>query len=117
MKGIIADDLYRYVSSCSRTKYLRMIVTTSGFQYTYFYKKPCESANGKLKGSPTIGDNVNISSNAVVIGKITVGNNVLIAPGAFVNFDVPEGSLVIGNPGRIVHKEKASATEYVYPIK
>lgn len=70
----------------------------------------------KKKGSPVIGDNVNISSNAIIIGKVSIGNNVLIAPGAFVNFDVPAGSLVIGNPGKIVPKENASVTEYVYPV-
>lgn len=179
MKGLIADDLYRYVGNRSLVKFLRMFFITPGFRYICLYRKAGSSygivrfiykffmrrcglkfgfqvpestqigrgfrivhygpiiinpetkigknlniypgvtlghSSGKRFGSPTIGDNVSISSNAVLIGKIFIGNNVLIAPGAFVNFDVPDGCLVIGNPGKIIIKEKASATEYVYPV-
>lgn len=73
-------------------------------------------AEGKIKGSPKIGDNLSIQSNAVVVGGINVGNDVLIAPNAFVNFDVPDGSIVIGNPGKIILKEKASAKYIVYKV-
>lgn len=62
---------------------------------------------GKRLGSPVIGDNVWIGSNAIIVGHVTVGDDVLIAPGAFVNFDVPSNSIVIGNPGKIIHKENA----------
>lgn len=64
---------------------------------------------GRLEGAPTIGDEVWIGTNAVVVGDITIGDDVVIAPGAYVNFDVPSHSVVIGNPG-IVHA-KANATE------
>lgn len=73
-------------------------------------------SNGRNFGSPVIGNNVSISTNATIIGSVKIGNDVLIAPGAFVNFDVPNGSLVLGNPGQIIIKEKASATEYVFPL-
>ena len=73
-------------------------------------------SNGRKFGSPIIGDNVVISANSVIVGRVFIGNDVLIAPGSFVNFDVPDGCLVIGNPGKIIHREKASSTEYVYPI-
>ena len=60
---------------------------------------------GARRGSPVIGDQVWIGTNAVLVGKITVGNNVLIAPNAFVNFDVPDHSIVLGNPGKIIPRE------------
>lgn len=41
------------------------------------------------KGVPTIGNDVWIGPNAVVVGGITIGDNVLIAANSFVNFDVP----------------------------
>lgn len=44
---------------------------------------------GKRIGTPAIGDNVWVGTNAVVVGGITVGDNVLIAPNAFVNQDIP----------------------------
>ena len=63
---------------------------------------------GKRQGNPTIGNNVWIGSNAVIVGKILIGNNVLIAPGSFVNFDVPNDSIVLGNPGKIIPKKFAT---------
>lgn len=76
------------------------------------------NALGKNKGVPTIGDNVYMGRNSIVIGKVNVGNNVLIAPGAFVNFDVPENSIVIGNPGQIIPQESSPTEKYiVYPVE
>lgn len=63
---------------------------------------------GKRIGSPTIGDNVWIGSNAAIVGNITIGNDVLVAPLAYVNFDVPNHSIVIGNPARIIPRENAT---------
>ena len=63
---------------------------------------------GKRKGCPTIGDNVWIGTNSVIVGNVTIGSDVLIAPLAYVNFDVPDHSIVIGNPAKIIHKENAT---------
>jgi len=63
---------------------------------------------GKRKGTPTIGDNVWIGTNAVIVGNITIGTDVLIAPLSYVNFDVPDHSIVIGNPAKIIHRENAT---------
>ena len=63
---------------------------------------------GKRLGVPTIGDNVWIGTNAVIVGNITVGNDCLIAPLAFVNFDVPPHSIVVGNPAKIISRENAT---------
>lgn len=75
------------------------------------------NAQGENSGVPTIGDNVYMGRNAIVIGGIKIGNNVLIAPGAFVNFDVPDNSIVIGNPGKIIQKESSPTQKYmVYTV-
>ena len=63
---------------------------------------------GKRKGTPKIGDNCWIGTNAVIVGNIKIGTDVLIAPLTYVNFDVPDHSIVIGNPGRIIPKENAT---------
>lgn len=63
---------------------------------------------GPRKGTPTIGNDVWIGANAIIVGKIIIGDDVLIAPGAFVNFDVPSHSIVIGNPGVVKRTENAT---------
>ena len=63
---------------------------------------------GRLKGTPTIGNNVWIGINAAIVGKITIGDDVLIAPNSFVNCDVPSHSVVFGNPCIIKHRDYAT---------
>lgn len=63
---------------------------------------------GKRKGTPVIGDNCWIGTNAVIVGNVNIGSDVLIAPLTYVNFDVPDHSIVIGNPGKIIPKENAT---------
>ena len=72
---------------------------------------------GKRKGVPTIGNEVWIGNNAVIVGKIQIGNNVLIAPNAYVNFDVPDNSIVIGNPAKIILSENATEGYIQNPYK
>jgi serine O-acetyltransferase len=67
---------------------------------------------GKNEGSPVIGDEVWIGTNAVIVGSITIGNNVLIVPNSYVNFDVPSNSVVIGNPAKIIPADNAT-TDYI----
>ncbi|MBJ6119200.1 serine acetyltransferase [Pontibacter sp. BT310] len=67
-----------------------------------------QANRGKLKGYPTIGNNVWIGTGSVIVGAVKIGSNVLIAPNSFVNIDVPDNSLLIGNPVRVVRKEKAT---------
>jgi serine O-acetyltransferase len=64
-----------------------------------------QANRGKLKGYPTIGDNVWMGTGSVIVGNITIGSNVLIAPNSFVNVDVPANSMVLGNPCKIISKE------------
>lgn len=63
---------------------------------------------GSRKGAPTIGNEVWIGSNAVIVGNITIGDDVLIAPNSYVNFDVPSHSIVIGNPATIHPRNHAT---------
>lgn len=58
--------------------------------------------DGSQGASPTIGNNVDIGANAVIIGDVEVGDNVKIGAGAVVVKTVPSNCLVVGNPGRII---------------
>ena len=48
----------------------------------------------------TIGNDVWIGANAVILPGVTIGNNVVVAAGAVVNKDVPDNTLVAGVPAR-----------------
>lgn len=51
---------------------------------------------------PTIGHNVTVGANVVIIGDITIGNNVTVGAGAVVVKDVPSNSIVAGNPAKVI---------------
>lgn len=70
------------------------------------------SNRGPKCGYPIIGDNVWIGSGAKIVGRITVGNNVAIAPNAVVINDVPDYCCIGGIPARII-SEKGAGPEYI----
>ena len=81
--------------------------TTEIGENVTLYKGVVLGGTGKEQGKrhPTIGHNVVISSNAIVLGSITIGNNVKIGAGSVVLKDVPDNCTVVGVPGRIVVKD------------
>ena len=76
-----------------------------------------QANRGKMKGVPTIQDNVWIGTGAVIVGNITIGTDVIIAPNAFVNTDIPSHSIVIGNPAVIHPKDNATYGYISNPVK
>lgn len=62
---------------------------------------------GKERGKrhPTLGNNVVAGTGAKILGNITIGDNVQIGANAVVIRDVPANSTVVGVPGRIAKKE------------
>lgn len=48
----------------------------------------------------TIGDNVWIGNNVIILKGITIGNNAIIAAGSVVTKDVPPDTAVAGNPAK-----------------
>jgi serine O-acetyltransferase len=55
----------------------------------------------RTKRHPTIGNNVMIGAESIVLGNITIGDNVMIGAGSVVTKDVAPNSVVIG--GRTQH--------------
>jgi serine O-acetyltransferase len=55
----------------------------------------------KEKRHPTIGDNVVLGSNAIVLGAITVGDNARVGAASVVTHDVPANATAVGVPARI----------------
>ncbi|MEZ4838937.1 serine acetyltransferase [Flavobacterium sp.] len=51
---------------------------------------------------PTIGNNVEVGANVVIIGDIEIGDNVVIGAGSVVVKSIPSNSIVAGNPAKII---------------
>lgn len=56
----------------------------------------------KENGMPVIGDHCFIGAGCKVLGGVSVGNNVTIAPNAVVVKDVPDNCVVAGVPAKII---------------
>ncbi len=54
----------------------------------------------------TIGNDVWIGANVIILPGITIGNGCIIAGGAVVTHDVPDYAVVGGNPARIIKSRK-----------
>lgn len=58
-----------------------------------------------VRGSPTIGNRVDIGAGAKLLGPIQIGDDVAIGANAVVIKDVPANSIAVGVPARIIHKK------------
>jgi serine O-acetyltransferase len=61
----------------------------------------------KEKRHPTLGTNVLVGSGAKILGAITLGNNVRVGANSVVVKDVPPCCTVVGIPGRVVQSKGA----------
>lgn len=64
--------------------------------------------NTGVRGAPRIGSRVDIGAGAKILGLITVGDDVAIGANAVVLRDVPPNSLAVGVPARIIPRESSS---------
>lgn len=55
-----------------------------------------------LFGRITVGNNVHIGLNAIVMPGVTIGSNVIIGCGAVVTRDIPDNSVAVGVPARVI---------------
>lgn len=64
----------------------------------------CVTIGGKSKHKnvPRIGNNVQISIGAKILGPITIGDNVIVGANAVVVKDVPANCIVAGVPAKII---------------
>lgn len=62
--------------------------------------------------SPTIGDNVTICCGAKVIGGVTIGNDVIVGANAVVVKDIPDHCIVAGVPAVIIKRRNSMNEEW-----
>ena len=61
----------------------------------------------------TVGDDVYIGNNVIILPGVTIGNNVVIGAGAVVAKDIPDNSVAVGIPARVIK----TADEYLEKLK
>lgn len=60
--------------------------------------------NDDGEGSVTIGNNVFIGVNSVILRGVDIGDNSIVAAGSVVSSDVPADTIVVGNPAKVLRK-------------
>ena len=63
------------------------------------------------RGSPRIGNRVDIGAGAKLLGPIRVGDDVAIGANAVVLCDVPDGCIAVGVPARVVRRSRDEVRE------
>lgn len=54
------------------------------------------------RGHPTLGENVFVGPGVCILGGVTIGNNVRIGANAVVLDDLPENSVAVGIPAKVI---------------
>lgn len=76
---------------------------------------PDSRNSGYEYGIPvTIGDNVWIGGNAVILPGVTIGSNSVIGAGSVVTKDVPEWVIAAGNPCRVLRRITEEDRKYYF---
>ncbi|MEK7168855.1 MAG: acyltransferase [Patescibacteria group bacterium] len=68
------------------------------------YKHLLKSPKGYDDRKVTIGSNVWIGANSIILPGVSIGNNAVVGAGSVVTKSIPENALAIGNPARIIKK-------------
>lgn len=72
--------------------------STHGAAWVFRKKYPNFDVFGKI----TVGDNVYIGNNVMIMPGVSIGNNVIIGAGAIVTKSVPDNLIIGGNPAKII---------------
>jgi serine O-acetyltransferase len=65
-------------------------------------------AGDDAKGSPRLGDRVEVGAGAVIFGAVTIGDDARIGPNAVVTTDVPASAMAVATPARVIRGATAA---------
>ncbi|WP_295161844.1 sugar O-acetyltransferase [uncultured Brachyspira sp.] len=107
----IGDNFYInhncIVLDCSKVKFGNnvFIAPNCGF-YTAGHPLDIERRNNYIEYAYpiTVGDNVWIGANTIILGGVNIGNGTVIGAGSMVLNDIPDNTLCFGNPCRIIRE-------------
>ena len=77
-------------------------ITVTALNHNFADKNHRIDEQGVSTAPVTIGDDIWIGANAVILPGVNIGNHSVVAAGAVVNKDVPPHSLVAGVPAKII---------------
>lgn len=75
---------------------------------------PAHRADGMYSFPVTIGDNVWIGGNVIILPGVTIGENSVIGAGAVVNKDIPANVVAAGNPCKVLREINEHDEEYYF---
>lgn len=78
------------------------IVNAESIGINFTVRNNVTIGNNARGDRPTIGNNVTVNANSVVVGRIHIGDNTTIGAGAVVTKSVPNNCVVVGNPAYIL---------------
>lgn len=64
--------------------------------------------NARGNGRPQIGNNCYFGAGCKVVGRVTIGDNVVVSANSLVLTDVPSNATVLGIPARVISREVTS---------
>ena len=95
------------ILDCAKVKFGKnvFIGPNCGFYTAQHPTNPIERNKLLEYANPiTIGSNVWIGGNVVVLAGVTIGDNVTIGAGSVVIKDIPPNSIAVGNPCKVIKK-------------
>ena len=103
MRSVFIDDTRPFLIEIGNNVAITkgVSILTHGYDWNVFKG----GYTGKVYGSAgkvTIGNNVFIGNNSVILKGTTIGNNVIIGAGSVVTKDIPSGVVVAGNPAKTI---------------
>lgn len=80
------------------------VINAKSIGYNFEFRNSLTIGNKNNDNSklPTIGNNVTVGAQVVIIGDIVIGDHVIIGAGSVVVKDIPSYSVVAGNPAKVI---------------
>lgn len=97
-----AASLIEIGENCVITNRVRILAHTWDTPILHRHYDRSNAPKEPASGNVTIGDNVFIGENSIVLPDTSIGENTIIGAGSIVTNDIPSESVAAGNPCRVI---------------